>query len=199
MRECVPSALRIVYSTRFVSSLFPLIVTVTSLHYPIVCIVVGQLKITSLIKIAPEIASEIFQNAERSHSTQTENNSHDLLRLVYLWNLFFNIVENVYCNSFSDSATLLRKLAKKLFLCVRKSEWSYFYFSVVWCVNKSSAVECSNKKKKNMLSAGLGYGTPGSGTTPPYSPPPRHSPLPSFGFTQEQVACVCEVRLQIKL
>lgn len=45
-----------------------------------------------------------------------------------------------------------------------------------------------------MLSAGLGYGAPGSGTTPPYSPPPpRHSPLPSFGFTQEQVACVCEV------
>ncbi|XP_044735348.1 homeobox protein six1b-like [Chrysoperla carnea] len=33
--------------------------------------------------------------------------------------------------------------------------------------------------------------------TPPYSPPPRHhSPLPSFGFTQEQVACVCEVLQQ---
>ncbi|GLV37835.1 sine oculis [Carabus blaptoides fortunei] len=46
-------------------------------------------------------------------------------------------------------------------------------------------------------SAGLGYGG-GSGTTPPYSPPPaaRHSPLPSFGFTQEQVACVCEVLQQ---
>ncbi|XP_022919138.1 homeobox protein six1-like [Onthophagus taurus] len=47
-----------------------------------------------------------------------------------------------------------------------------------------------------MLSAGLGYGTPGSGATPPYSPPPRNSPLPSFGFTQEQVACVCEVLQQ---
>lgn len=53
-----------------------------------------------------------------------------------------------------------------------------------------------------MLSAGMGYGAvPGSvtGTTPPYSPPPpqaRHSPLPSFGFTQEQVACVCEVLQQ---
>lgn len=23
--------------------------------------------------------------------------------------------------------------------------------------------------------------------------PPRDAPLPSFGFTQEQVACVCEV------
>lgn len=51
-----------------------------------------------------------------------------------------------------------------------------------------------------MLSAGLGYvAAPGSGsvsaTTPSYSPSPpaRHSPLPSFGFTQEQVACVCEV------
>lgn len=48
-----------------------------------------------------------------------------------------------------------------------------------------------------MLSAGMGYGAaPGSvsGTTPSFSPPPtRHSPLPSFGFTQEQVACVCEV------
>ncbi|EFA04748.2 homeobox protein SIX2 [Tribolium castaneum] len=51
-----------------------------------------------------------------------------------------------------------------------------------------------------MLSAGLGYGVSGpvTGTTPPYSPPPpaRHSPLPSFGFTQEQVACVCEVLQQ---
>ncbi|CAH0557457.1 unnamed protein product [Brassicogethes aeneus] len=53
-----------------------------------------------------------------------------------------------------------------------------------------------------MLSAGLGYGVPVTntvtGTTPPYSPPPpaRHSPLPSFGFTQEQVACVCEVLQQ---
>lgn len=47
-----------------------------------------------------------------------------------------------------------------------------------------------------MLSAGVGYGTPNSGTTPPYSPPPRNSPLPSFGFTQEQVACVCEVLQQ---
>ncbi|XP_050306955.1 homeobox protein six1 [Anthonomus grandis grandis] len=52
-----------------------------------------------------------------------------------------------------------------------------------------------------MLSAGMGYGAaPGavSGATPPYSPPPtaRHSPLPSFGFTQEQVACVCEVLQQ---
>lgn len=47
-----------------------------------------------------------------------------------------------------------------------------------------------------MLSAGVGYGTPSSGTTPPYSPPPRNSPLPSFGFTQEQVACVCEVLQQ---
>nr|CAH7740757.1 unnamed protein product [Callosobruchus chinensis] len=50
--------------------------------------------------------------------------------------------------------------------------------------------------------------TAGAGT-PPYSPPPptaqhqigggqhRHSPqLPSFGFTQEQVACVCEVLQQ---
>lgn len=46
---------------------------------------------------------------------------------------------------------------------------------------------------RTMLSAGLGYGPPGSGATPPYSPPPRNSPLPSFGFTQEQVACVCEV------
>ncbi|KAJ8964592.1 hypothetical protein NQ317_000897 [Molorchus minor] len=50
-----------------------------------------------------------------------------------------------------------------------------------------------------MLSAGLGYGGGQStvsvtSATPPYSPPPptRHSPLPSFGFTQEQVACVCE-------
>lgn len=45
--------------------------------------------------------------------------------------------------------------------------------------------------------AGLSYGG-GSGATPPYSPPPaaRHSPLPSFGFTQEQVACVCEVLQQ---
>lgn len=25
--------------------------------------------------------------------------------------------------------------------------------------------------------------------------PPRDAPLPSFGFTQEQVACVCEVSL----
>ncbi|ENN77312.1 protein sine oculis [Dendroctonus ponderosae] len=51
-----------------------------------------------------------------------------------------------------------------------------------------------------MLSAGMGYGAaPGSvsGTTPSFSPPPtRHSPLPSFGFTQEQVACVCEVLQQ---
>ncbi|CAG9768410.1 unnamed protein product [Ceutorhynchus assimilis] len=51
-----------------------------------------------------------------------------------------------------------------------------------------------------MLSAGMGYGAaPGTmtGTTPPYSPPlARHSPLPSFGFTQEQVACVCEVLQQ---
>lgn len=56
-------------------------------------------------------------------------------------------------------------------------------------------LECS--AVKDMLgTAGLGYGGPGSGTTPPYSPPPRHSPLPSFGFTQEQVACVCEVLQQ---
>lgn len=51
--------------------------------------------------------------------------------------------------------------------------------------------------------AGLGYTTSGmhhhhhgvvNAVTPPYSSPPRHhSPLPSFGFTQEQVACVCEV------
>ncbi|XP_065164129.1 homeobox protein SIX1-like [Atheta coriaria] len=47
-----------------------------------------------------------------------------------------------------------------------------------------------------MLSAGLGFTNPGTGATPPYSPPPRHSPLPSFGFTQEQVACVCEVLQQ---
>ncbi|CAG9814318.1 unnamed protein product [Phaedon cochleariae] len=52
-----------------------------------------------------------------------------------------------------------------------------------------------------MLSAGLGYATGGgqsaAAATPPYSPPPaRHSPLPSFGFTQEQVACVCEVLQQ---
>ncbi|KAG5878971.1 hypothetical protein JTB14_028803 [Gonioctena quinquepunctata] len=54
-----------------------------------------------------------------------------------------------------------------------------------------------------MLSAGLGYGGAQStvsvtNATPPYSPPPptRHSPLPSFGFTQEQVACVCEVLQQ---
>lgn len=45
---------------------------------------------------------------------------------------------------------------------------------------------------------GLGGGNfHGGGATPPYSPPgPRHSPLPSFGFTQEQVACVCEVLQQ---
>ncbi|XP_044752661.1 homeobox protein six1-like [Coccinella septempunctata] len=49
-----------------------------------------------------------------------------------------------------------------------------------------------------MLSAGLGYSSAPPGTTAPYSPPPaaRHSPLPSFGFTQEQVACVCEVLQQ---
>ncbi|XP_030751194.1 homeobox protein SIX1-like [Sitophilus oryzae] len=53
-----------------------------------------------------------------------------------------------------------------------------------------------------MLSAGMGYGAasaaPVTAATPPYSPPPtaRHSPLPSFGFTQEQVACVCEVLQQ---
>lgn len=52
-----------------------------------------------------------------------------------------------------------------------------------------------------LTAAGLGYGAaPGAGATPPYSPPPppppRHSPLPSFGFTQEQVACVCEVLQQ---
>ncbi|XP_025830126.1 homeobox protein SIX1-like [Agrilus planipennis] len=47
-----------------------------------------------------------------------------------------------------------------------------------------------------MLSAGVGYGAPGAGDTPPYSPPLRTSPLPSFGFTQEQVACVCEVLQQ---
>ncbi|XP_060517341.1 homeobox protein SIX1-like [Cylas formicarius] len=52
-----------------------------------------------------------------------------------------------------------------------------------------------------MLSTGLTYGAaPGAVTasTPPYSPPPsgRHSPLQSFGFTQEQVACVCEVLQQ---
>lgn len=49
-----------------------------------------------------------------------------------------------------------------------------------------------------MLSAGLGYATTPSGTSPPYSPPPpaRHSPMPTFGFTQEQVACVCEVLQQ---
>ncbi|XP_023310530.1 homeobox protein SIX1-like [Anoplophora glabripennis] len=57
--------------------------------------------------------------------------------------------------------------------------------------------------------AGLGYGgghqhqhqqatVSMTNATPPYSPPPqaRHSPLPSFGFTQEQVACVCEVLQQ---
>ncbi|KAL1490649.1 hypothetical protein ABEB36_013309 [Hypothenemus hampei] len=52
-----------------------------------------------------------------------------------------------------------------------------------------------------MLSAGMGYGaapgTVAASTPSSYSPPPtRHSPLPSFGFTQEQVACVCEVLQQ---
>uniref|UniRef100_A0A6P7FIL8 Homeobox protein six1-like n=1 Tax=Diabrotica virgifera virgifera TaxID=50390 RepID=A0A6P7FIL8_DIAVI len=59
-----------------------------------------------------------------------------------------------------------------------------------------------------MLSTGIGYGggqnsVSVTNSTPPYSPPPngggtagRHSPLPSFGFTQEQVACVCEVLQQ---
>lgn len=70
-----------------------------------------------------------------------------------------------------------------------------FFFRLCVLGYNGSTSSCSHFI---MLSAGLGYGAPGSGTTPPYSPPPpRHSPLPSFGFTQEQVACVCEVRVEL--
>ena len=45
-----------------------------------------------------------------------------------------------------------------------------------------------------MLSGNLNYIVTGNSVpTTTYSPPMRNSPLPSFGFTQEQVACVCEV------
>lgn len=91
----------------------------------------------------------------------------------------------------------------------RTNSFTSLHFTPIWRWPKDNPeavkiqyIQQQLSLQSTMLSAaGLGY-VGGQSTvtnaTPPYSPPPtaRHSPLPSFGFTQEQVACVCEVRNQ---
>ena len=56
---------------------------------------------------------------------------------------------------------------------------------------RSSEAEAYNKAAESMLHEQTAYGAAGMGTGSGNSPV-----LPSFGFTQEQVACVCEVLQQ---
>ena len=58
---------------------------------------------------------------------------------------------------------------------------------------RSSEAEAYNKAAESMLHEQNAYGAAGMGTGGSGSSP---SMLPSFGFTQEQVACVCEVLQQ---
>ena len=58
---------------------------------------------------------------------------------------------------------------------------------------RSTEAEAYNKAAESMLHEQNAYGAAGMGTGGSGSSP---SMLPSFGFTQEQVACVCEVLQQ---